>query len=1390
METLSPQIYEAEVKSSSSTSHTKQNIPSVSSQNTDNTNESVSVVASVSAASTKPPASILPNVDNLSDAEMDLKWQMTMLTMRARRFLQRTGRNLGANGTTSIGFDMSKVECYNCHMRGHFARECMSPRDARNKDTQMRNVLVETSTSKVLVSQCDGVGSYDWSFQADEEPISYALMAFTSSSSKSCSGSDSEVAPCSKACLESVEARLVVYQQNENVFEKDIKLLKLDVMLRDNALVELRKKFEVAEKERDELKHTLEKFQTSLRNLSKLLKNQITDKTGLRYDNQVFNSTMFACDELNSYESDVSVPTSLVYDRYKSGEWYHAVLPPYTGTFMPPKPDLVFHDAPTDSETIHNVSDSEDEYEGKPMPIQKAPSFVQTSEHVKTPRTSVKPVEHPTQAKNLRKDIPKSRVHRPSWNRKACFVCRSVNHLIKDCDYYEKKMVQKPVWNHAMRVNHQNSARMTHPHSKKHVVPTSVLTRSRLVPLYAARPVTTVVPQTNVKHQRPATTFTTVKAKQVNAVQGAKGNWGNPQQALKDKCVIDSGCSRHMTGNISYLSDFEAINRGYVAFSGNPKVLKFNLFSVSEMCDKKNSVLFTDTECIILSFDFKLPDDNHVLPRVLREKNMVLVTKPQYKTPYELLLGRTPSIGFMRPFGCPITILNTLDPLGKFDGKTDEGFLVGYSVRSGPTWLFDIDTLTQSMNYQPVNTDVDAAIADQENKSEVHVSLSSSDKTKKHGEKAKREAKGMSLVELSIGVSDLSDEFKEFFVNSTNRVNAASTPVTSVGPNLTNSTNSFNAAGPSNTAVSPNFKVGGKLATDIKEKDKIKVKTGHNQARTEKPKKINQVKAKIKVKPVKTGRGFGKSAKSRSQRPIAITLDLPTVEPEDSLRMKDEHLDTIPKTESNEFIKSSVENLVPNLSESEDERECDVPVCDDFTNFSNILFDADDNFSSSHNESFSDEDISNEIYLNHLFDEEIISIKIDLHHFNAESDLIESMLNQDSLIISSSLKIDSLLDEFAGELILLKSIPSGIDESDCDPEEEIRLIEKLLYDNSSPRPPEEFISENYDAEIESFSPSPILVEDSDSLKEEINLSLTPDDSMPPGIKNDDYDFEGDMLILEELLSNGSLSLSENESFHFDIPSSPRPPAKPSDDEIKPSSGILTVKVVGDISEHYVPMPRLLPTQPNHDSNQEKSPHLLSHRGLKASQLSSESQMMIYKGNTPILDAKSKSSFVDPSQYPDDPNMPALEDIIYSDNEKDVGAEADYSNLETSIIVSPISTTRVHKDHPVTQIIGDLSSAPQTRSMTRVVKDQGELTQINDEDFHTCMFACFLSQEKPKRVHQELKDPSGLKLCKRSFFNSRCKRFRNKARLVTQGHTQEEGIDYKKVFAPVARIEAI
>nr|GFA82635.1 hypothetical protein [Tanacetum cinerariifolium] len=183
----------------------------------------------------------------------------------------------------------------------------------------------------------------------------------------------------------------------------------------------------------------------------------------------------------------------------------------------------------------------------------------------------------------------------------------------------------------------------------------------------------------------------------------------------------------------------------------------------------------------------------------------------------------------------------------------------------------------------------------------------------------------------------------------------------------------------------------------------------------------------------------------------------------------------------------------------------------EFTTFSNVLYDAECESDSSDDQSSSDEDVLEKIVSKPLSEEEIISMKFLRTH-------------DSSLPISS--KIDSLLEEFADELTLLKSIPPGIDETDCDFEEDIRLIKKLLYDNSSPRPPKEFVSVNSDAASESFSPSPILVKDSDSLMEEIDLFCTPNYPMPPGIVDKDYDSERDILIPKDLPSNNSLSFAE------------------------------------------------------------------------------------------------------------------------------------------------------------------------------------------------------------------------------------------------------------------------
>nr|GEW31388.1 hypothetical protein [Tanacetum cinerariifolium] len=291
--------------------------------------------------------------------------------------------------------------------------------------------------------------------------------------------------------------------------------------------------------------------------------------------------------------------------------------------------------------------------------------------------------------------------------------------------------------------------------------------------------------------------------------------------------------------------------------------------------------------------------------------------------------------------------------------------------------------------------------------------------------------------------------------------------------------------------------------------------------------------------------------------------------------MGDEHLSTILEMESDEVKKSSVENLVPVPSEFEvsfdNESECDVPVCDDFMTFSNPLFDFDDDFSSSDDESFSGEDVPKEnfkIYSNPLFDNEIISNKIDPHHFNTESDLIESLLNRDISTISYP-KIDSFLEEFFGELAHINLVPPGINKAYFDLEEEIRLIEELF--------------------------------------------------------------------------NNPLSLPENESSNFDHhddPSFPRPPPEPPDVEVffifDPDTGVLTAKMVEDISEHCVLMPKVLPSQPTlcpkintllpfSSENEDKvfkpgiiSYLLVSHRDKIIFDFF-EDPMMISGGDIPLLD---------------------------------------------------------------------------------------------------------------------------------------------------------------------------
>ncbi|GJU99277.1 putative ribonuclease H-like domain-containing protein [Tanacetum coccineum] len=590
-------IYEPEVKGTSSSSTNTQNVAFVSSNSTNSTNGAVNTAHGVTTSSysaTQPNSPQLDNEDlqqiNPNDLEeMDLKWQMAMLTMRARRFLKNTGRKFFVNGTETIGFDKSKI------------------------------------TTLMLWCLVLWIFGYDWSDQAEEGPTNFALMAYSSTSS------NSEVSTNSN-CLESVEARLLVYKKNESVYEEDIKVLKREIHLREVAITELRRKLELAQKQKDEIQLTVENFENSSKSLSKLIDCQIVDKC-------------------------------------KTGLGYNAVPPPYTGNFMPPKPDFEAKASADKPKVVRKnfgppliedwISDSEDEAESKPKIEKKTvkPSFakiefVKSKKQVKSPRkTTDKQVNGASPMSNLSKTAH-STVKRPI-NKNTAFK------------------------NSNQRVNSVRGI--------------------------------------NVNTARPKAVVNAVKRNHANVVK-ASACWvwkpktkvldhGNPHQDFQEKGVIDSGCSRHMTGNMSYLTDFEEVDGGYVAFGGNPKggkitgrgtiktvtldfdnvyfvrELKFNLFSVSQMCDKKNSVLFNDTECIVLSPNFKLTDESHVLLKVPRKNNMYSID----------LKNIVPKGGLTCLFAKPTSDESKLwhMRLGHINVKTMNKLVNGNLVRGLPSKLFE-----------------------------------------------------------------------------------------------------------------------------------------------------------------------------------------------------------------------------------------------------------------------------------------------------------------------------------------------------------------------------------------------------------------------------------------------------------------------------------------------------------------------------------------------------------------------------------------------------------------------------------------------------------------------------------------------------------------------------
>nr|GEU59976.1 retrovirus-related Pol polyprotein from transposon TNT 1-94 [Tanacetum cinerariifolium] len=692
---------------------------------------SVSLVASASTG-----AEDLEQTDTDNLEEIDIKWQVAMLNMRVKRFIKKIGMMLDLNGKETVGCNRTKVECYNCHRKGHFIRDCRAPRNQRNRniDALTKNAPVNTYTTNALVVQ-DGIG-----YQTG---------------------------------LESLEARIVVHKKNEAVYEEDISFLKYDVQVKDISIKEIKNRLENALKEKDDLKLKLEKFETYSKNLTKQINSQISaiDKTDLGYDGQMnesdlndiyVNKNKVLNNVVDSRESDGD--DNQVNNRFKKGEGYHVVPSPCTRNYMPPRADLSF--AGLDnyvfkskvSETITSVpkietnasKTSKDSLEKSKTIRSSAPlieehesdseeeNVFKPKEVTKTVKPSLEKIEF-INARNT--DVEKeNKVEKP----------RKFSQSPRDCDFYENKMVLnnkrkitgpkeiRPVWDNTARVNHQN--KLSHPHPKRNFVLATVLTKSEQVPVNAAkqsshkvatlvsaaRRVNTTTSRPNVNNTLP-TTYSYFKAHSP----------GNLQYALQDQGIFDSGCSKNVTGNKSYLTDYQEIDSGFVAFGRNAKGVKITRKGIENQmnhkvktikCDNKtkfkNRIMneFCEMNGIRREFSVaRTPQQNGVIERKNRTlieaaktmladsklpttfwakavntscyvQNRVLVIKPHNKTPYELFLGRKPALSFMRPFGCPVIILNTLDQLDKFDEKSNDSFFIGYSINSKAFKVFNTRT--------------------------------------------------------------------------------------------------------------------------------------------------------------------------------------------------------------------------------------------------------------------------------------------------------------------------------------------------------------------------------------------------------------------------------------------------------------------------------------------------------------------------------------------------------------------------------------------------------------------------------------------------------------------------------------------------------------------------
>ncbi|GJT94427.1 putative ribonuclease H-like domain-containing protein [Tanacetum coccineum] len=590
--------------------------------------------------------------------EMDLKWNMALLSMRARKFYQRTGRKIVIDGSSTAGYDKSKVECFNCHKMGHFARECRVPRSKENRNwnqaSSSKAVRIEDASEKAI-----SVGHKDYRIGLVKTKLE---IVKEEKRELNLSSKNFENHPTR---LDDLFASRLTDKSKKGFGYNAVPSPHPLILNRPTPL---------------DLSYSgLEEFQQPEINWygPRDSSSKPTNVCNRESNNSKENIDDSLTQQPKSViESSTAVPTLKVDTKWKEKFFNHA----NNVRLEEPKKASENTDAPIIEDW---VSDDEEEAESTPKVEKKIPIATKEAS-INNDKPSRRTIRY---AELYRSQRPRG--NQRGWNgqktdqlgcnfvfhNKACFICGDFDHIQYNCPNAYKHMVPRAVLMKTGLKTVKNTKPLSTARSVNTVRPVSTARFVNTVRSYnTAHPKPTVScarPKTHFQNQAQRSFYkntaltkrsniqninsakqvfntvrpnvNTVRTRGFNAVKPS-ACWSNYQ--LNEKGFVDSGCSRHMSGNIAHLSDFKEFDGGFVTFGGGAnggritgkgtiktdkldfedvyfvKELKFNLFSVSQMCDKKNYVLFTDSECLVLSPNFKLPDESQVLLKIPRQNNM------------------------------------------------------------------------------------------------------------------------------------------------------------------------------------------------------------------------------------------------------------------------------------------------------------------------------------------------------------------------------------------------------------------------------------------------------------------------------------------------------------------------------------------------------------------------------------------------------------------------------------------------------------------------------------------------------------------------------------------------------------------------------------------------